>query len=106
MRWATRALGRREPKGTRMDPHALRTQLEHLQTMLRQIPVADTAARAQLEHVLDDIQAMLDQPTVLPPHAPSLGDRLRSAAGKFEVSHPHITWHLARLGDTLSQMGL
>jgi hypothetical protein len=93
-------------KGTIMDSHELRTQLEHLQTMLRQIPSADAVAGAQLEHVLDEVQAMLDQPTTLPPHVPSLGDRLRGVAGTFEVSHPHVTWHLARLGDTLSHMGL
>lgn len=89
-----------------MDPHELRTQLEHLQTMLRQIPTADAATRAQLDHVLDEVQALLDQPTNLPPHSSSLRDRLRGVAGKFEVSHPHVTSHLARLGDTLSQMGL
>lgn len=92
-----------EPKGTLMDSHELRRQLEHLQTGLRQIPPADAAARAQLEQVLDEIQAMLDQPTNLPPHSPSLGDRLRGAAGKFEVLHPHLTRHLARLSWMLNQ---
>ena len=89
-----------------MDSHELRTQLEHLQTLLRQVPTADAGARAQLEHVLDEVQEMLDQPTNLPPQSQSLGDRLRGFAGKFEVSRPQVTWHLARLGDTSSQMGL
>ena len=89
-----------------MSQHELRTQLDHLQATLRATPAVDDAARAQLAALIDDVQAQLAEHPAPTAHTTSLVDRLRTAAGHFEVSHPQITWHLARLGDTLSQMGL
>ena len=85
----------------------LRRRLEELHAELARTDRGDTEARAALEAVLRDIQALLAGPPGGERRGPAtLADRLREATGHFEESHPTLTAMLGRVVDALAALGI
>ena len=88
-----------------MEKDRLREDLERLREELERSGPLDAEARARLEEIAADIQALLDSEERSEDHE-SLGDRLRSAAEHFEDSHPSLTAAVGRIADALAAIGI
>lgn len=87
--------------------HQLRERLEHLRTELEHTPAVDARTQAVLQHVLQDVHAVLARSTPGPAQPDqAVGARLRAAMQQVEGSHPQLTWAISQVLDTLSRMGL
>lgn len=85
-----------------MDQSQLRQTLEQLHAELENTPVVDDESRELLQHLRDDIQAVLKEPTAS--SRASLRERLDVAAEHFEDSHPDLTMNIKQVIDHLAQV--
>jgi hypothetical protein len=85
-----------------MDPSQIHQTLTQLHTELEQMQALDDESRQLLEHLQNDIQAVLKEPS--PTTRKSLGDRLGAAVVHFEDSHPDLTLTLKQVMDNLAQI--
>ena len=83
---------------------ALRERLEQLHAELAKTESVDERSREALEHLVRDIQALLEESGERP-HA-SLSERLSQATRDFEKSHPTLSATLGRVADALSNLGI
>jgi ElaB/YqjD/DUF883 family membrane-anchored ribosome-binding protein len=82
----------------------LRERLEQLHAELEKTGSVDERSREALEHLVRDIQELLEE-SGEPPH-PSLRERLSQATRDFEESHPTLSATLGRVADALSNLGI
>jgi hypothetical protein len=90
-----------------MNPHSLRTPLEHLQTDLGRVPPPE-ATHPLLAEVRHATSILLAQTTTSPtvvPH-PSFREQLSIAMDRFKVLHPTLAAAIAQVVDTLNRMGI
>ncbi|HEX7587550.1 MAG TPA: DUF4404 family protein [Anaerolineae bacterium] len=85
-----------------MDPSQFHQTLEELHAQLESTPVVDDESRQLLQHLMADIQTVLDKPTAAA-HA-SLRTRLDTAAAHFEDSHSDLALTLKQVIDHLAQV--
>jgi predicted component of type VI protein secretion system len=84
----------------------LRDDLERLQEELERSPGVDPQARALVSEIARDVEALLDSTGGSERETESLVERLRSAAGDFEESHPALTAVVGRIADALAALGI
>lgn len=90
-----------------MDNPQLRETLEELHAELERTRSVDEESRQKLQHLMNDIQAILDTSGEVPAHHyESLGDRLRESLEHFEDSHPRLTLSIGKVLDNLAAIGL
>jgi hypothetical protein len=88
-----------------MPTEQLRKTLEKLHSELEETASLDAESHRLLVEVLRDIESLLASEES--DHtSDSLLDRLRSATGEFEESHPTLTEAVGRVADVLSRMGI
>ena len=88
-----------------MPTEQLRKTLEKLHDELEETTSLDAESHRLLVEVLRDIESLLASEES--DHtSESLLDRLRSATGEFEESHPTLTEAVGRVVDVLSRMGI
>ena len=88
-----------------MPTEQLSKTLEKLHRELEEAPSLDAESHRLLVEVLRDIESLLASEDS--DHtSDSLLDRLRSATGEFEESHPTLTEAVGRVADVLSRMGI
>ncbi|MEX0937994.1 MAG: DUF4404 family protein [Pirellulales bacterium] len=88
------------------DPKRLHETLQSLRTQLSETEDLDDSTAEELSTTIADIESALERDD---PHAarhPSLVDRLSDAGRSYEETHPTLSATLARLIDTLAQMGI
>jgi hypothetical protein len=93
------------------DQQQLRDTLARLHAELEQTDALDDNTRNTLQHLMRDIQALLEregQETAEESAGRynSLTGRLRAAVAEFEASHPNLTASMERAIDALVQMGV
>ncbi len=93
------------------DQQQLRDTLERLHAELEQTDTLDDNTRGTLQHLMLDIQALLEregQETAEESAGRynSLTGRLRAAVSEFEADHPRLTASMERAIDALVQMGV
>ena len=86
-----------------MDPADLRARLGELHAELSSAGSVDDETRRSLLQVLADIEALIGGGTG---RTPALVERLRSVAIHFETEHPQMASMIARITDSLAQMGI
>lgn len=86
----------------------LRATLSELEGELREIQSLDADARALLEQAAREIGTALQQVPASGADgaAESLGDRITTAARRFETTHPTLSGILERIADGLAQLGI
>ncbi len=85
----------------------LRDHVQLLHEELESADAVDADARKQLAVLLDDIRALLDRSEGGSTDTPeSLAERLEVATQEFETSHPTLYATVARVVDTLSNLGI
>ena len=90
-----------------MDPQQLHETLRQLHAELERAEAVDDESRELLRSLVADIQAVLDRPARAPGHeTESLGERLREAMQRFEVSHPALSAAVEQVLNTLSGAGI
>lgn len=82
----------------------IRDELRQLQEELARSPGVDPQTRELVAGIARDVEALLESEDA--GEAESLVDRLRSAAGDFEESHPALTAVVGRIADALSALGI
>ena len=82
----------------------LREKLAELHAELAKTESVDERSREALEHLLRDIQALLEESGERQ-HA-SLSERISQATRDFEESHPTLSATLGRVADALSNLGI
>jgi CII-binding regulator of phage lambda lysogenization HflD len=88
-----------------MPTEQLRKTLEKLHSELEETQTLDAESQRLLAEVMRDIESLLANEES--DHtSDSLLDRLRSATGEFEESHPTLTEAVGRVADVLSRMGI
>lgn len=80
----------------------LRQSLEELHTELEQAQSLDDETRKLLQHLMQDIQAILRSSS--PKQYASLDKRLRDAIQQLEESHPSLVLTIGRVLDHLAQV--
>jgi hypothetical protein len=85
-----------------MDQSQLRQTLEQLHAQLESTPVVDDESRLLLQHLKDDIQTVLKEPTAA--SDASLRNRLDAAAAHFEDTHSDLTLAIKQVLDHLAQV--
>ncbi len=85
-----------------MDQSQLRQTLEQLHAELENTPVADDESRQLLEHLKNDIQAVLKEPN--DSARASLRERLDGAMDHFEDTHSDLTLTIKQVLDHLAQV--
>jgi hypothetical protein len=88
-----------------MPTEQLRETLEKLHGELDKTDSLDAESRRLLVDVLRDIESLIGDEAHEHTQE-SLLDRLRSATGEFEESHPALTEAVGRVADVLSGMGI
>lgn len=89
-----------------MPKQRLRADLERLQEELERSPGVDPKARELVSEIARDVEALLESAASSDDDKETLADRLRSAAGHFEESHPSLTAAVGRIADALSALGI
>jgi len=84
----------------------LREDLDRLRAELERSSALDPKARELLEDLARDIEGHLESTGAADHTQDSLVDRLRSATGHFEESHPNLTAAVGRIADALSALGI
>lgn len=87
-----------------------RTELrETVERLHREIdagtPLGDEQ-RQLLSEVLAEIEALLASDEADAPENPSIVAKLREAEGRFEQSHPNLTYAVGAVADALSKLGI
>ena len=85
-----------------MDNPELRATLEQLHGQLEQMQVVDEESRQLLQHLKNDIQAVLKEPNASA--QASLRMRLDAAMDQFEDTHSDLTLTIKQLLDHLAQV--
>ncbi len=80
----------------------LRQSLEQLHAELEQAQSLDDETRQLLQHLMQDIQTVLQSSS--PKSYASLGQRLRDAIQALEESHPTLVLTIGRVLDHLAQV--
>jgi chaperonin cofactor prefoldin len=90
-----------------MNNESLKQELEKLHAELKKTQPGDQAQREQLQRLIKDVQASLDNPgeydSVL---QTSLTTRLTESIEMFEISHPVLTEQMDKLLEILSSAGI
>lgn len=81
----------------------LRQELAHLHAELERTSSVDPRSRALLEHLVDDIERLLDETDDEPD---SLGERLTEVVRHFENEHPKLALAVGRIAEALSSLGI
>ncbi|KAF1050783.1 MAG: hypothetical protein GAK43_02681 [Stenotrophomonas maltophilia] len=87
-----------------MPTRELREELQRLREQLDQQPPLDTAQRAELETLIEQIQLQLTHEEALADE--SLVDSLNLAVERFEASHPTMAGTLRSIVQSLANMGI
>ncbi len=85
-----------------MSHDELANALEVVHRELSETDQLDPAAVEQLRATMSEIQHALDESK----QSPSLSDRVRESAERFENSHPKLTETLSNIVDILQRMGI
>ncbi len=85
-----------------MDQSQLRQTLEQLHAQLANTPAVDDESRLLLQHLREDIQAVLKEPDAA--SRASLRARLNTATAHFEDSHPDLALTIKQVLDHLAQV--
>ena len=85
-----------------MDSRQLRQELEQLHAELERTEIVDAESRQLLEHLQNDIQAVLKHSDAAN-HA-SLVKRLNAVVSQFEESHPSLTLTIKQVLDNLASI--
>lgn len=85
-----------------MDNPELLATLEQLHAQLEQTQVVDEESRQLLEHLKNDIQAVLKEPNATARE--SLRERLDGAMDHFEDTHSDLTLTIKQVIDHLAQV--
>ncbi len=85
-----------------MDNPELRATLEQLHARLEQTQVVDEESRQLLQHLKNDIQAVLKEPN--DSARASLRERLDGAMDHFEDTHSDLTLTIKQVLDHLAQV--
>ena len=90
-----------------MNPHPLRTPLEHLQTELDRVPPPEGTdpVLAEMRHATTVLLAQTNTSPTVVPH-PSFREQLSTALDRFEVLHPTLAAAITQVVDTLNRMGI
>jgi conjugal transfer/entry exclusion protein len=88
-----------------MENQRLNKQLQDLQTQLQQAKTLEQNDREALLQLVKDIQATLAR-TGKAEEYESAVQRLEDAVQRFEVAHPQMTAAMARVINSLSNMGI
>jgi uncharacterized coiled-coil DUF342 family protein len=88
-----------------MENQRLSKQLQDLQTQLQQAKTLEPNDREALLQLVKDIQATLAR-TDKSEEYESAVQRLEDAVQRFEVTHPQMTAAMARVINSLSNMGI
>jgi hypothetical protein len=90
-----------------MDDSELRDTLEKLHQELEQTVNLDDESRQRLQHLMIDIRTVLDRegPSSTEQYQ-SLGDQLKEAIQRYELSHPSLTSALNHALNSLSGIGI
>jgi hypothetical protein len=78
--------------------------LEHLHRELSETTSLDAEARALLSELASDIERLLADKAS--GGGQPLADRLRTAAQRFEQTHPKLTAVVGRVADALANLGI
>ena len=90
-----------------MDDQELRKLIEQLQAEIQNTQSVDEKGRELLLHLESEINDLLGRPDVIAtPVHPSTLKRLEESLDHFEISHPELTTLLARLLESLSNVGI
>jgi hypothetical protein len=90
-----------------MDDSELRKALEKLHQELEQVDTLDDESRQQLEHLMGDIRAALERQEASPGEEDeSLGEQIREAIQRYEITHPSLTMALQHALEILSGAGI
>jgi len=99
--------GFRKKEELDMNNESLKQELEKLHAELKKTQPGDQAQREQLQRLIKDVQASLDNPgeydSVL---QTSLTTRLTESIEMFEISHPVLTEQMDKLLEILSSAGI
>lgn len=85
-----------------MSAHELRAQLNTLQDQLKKTPPDSSEDHAELERLIQRIEAELDAATQATP----LSDSVNLAVERFEIDHPSLAVTLRNIGLALANMGI
>ena len=90
-----------------MDDQELRKLIEQLQAEIQNTQSVDEKGKELLLHLESEINDLLGRPDVIAtPVHPSTLKRLEESLDHFEISHPELTTLLARLLESLSNVGI
>ncbi len=90
-----------------MDDQELRKLIEQLQAEIQSTHTVDEKGKELLLHLESEINDLLGRPDVIAtPVHPSTLKRLEESLDHFEISHPELTTLLARLLESLSNVGI
>ena len=90
-----------------MPERRMRDSLEDLRARIEDLAPGDEVSRTLLAGIRADLDRVLAEADDEPcKERASLRNRLESAAGHFEASHPDFTAVLQRAADALAHMGI
>ncbi len=90
-----------------LDKQELQNMLVQIHDELEHTETLDSDSRAMLEHLMADIQDLLNrEERGLPTQNHPVTRRLRQSIQMFELSHPTLTLSMGHLLDILSQSGI
>lgn len=89
-----------------MPASELQAQLRLLREELERNPPATVQERADLEVLMEQIQARIELENAHATQSDSLVDSVNLAAERFEVSHPGLTGALRNIIQTLGNIGI
>ncbi len=84
----------------------LESTIRELENELNAIESLDSDTRRMLEETLGEIQAALRNKSTTSSSEEPIGNRLQTVMQEFETTHPNLTGILARVIDSLAQMGI
>jgi hypothetical protein len=87
-----------------IDDEQLRAVLDQLHQDLQDNPQLVLKERERLEHLVRDIEALLDEDDGDEKYN-SVSNRLEAAIGEFEITHPSLTQTMTKLLGILSNVG-
>jgi hypothetical protein len=90
-----------------MDNQELRKLIEQLQAEIQSTHTVDKKGKELLLHLESEINELLGRTDgIVTPVHPSTLQRLEESLDHFEISHPELTTLLARLLESLSNVGI
>ncbi|GLW14378.1 MULTISPECIES: DUF4404 family protein [Streptomyces] len=85
-----------------MSAHELRAQLKTLREQLAQTPPSSSEDHAELQRLIQQIEAELDATT----QTTTLSHSVNLAVERFEIDHPSLAVTLRNIGLALANMGI